>query len=61
MNTTIFFPSTPEQLGALYAWHIAQAADGETTLKNAIKHVAAAQDIYARLRSARDHQEHEPV
>ncbi len=61
MTTAILFPATPEQLGALYACHIAQAADGETTIKNAIKHLVAAQDIQTRLRAARDHQEHEPV
>ncbi len=56
MTTIILFPATPEQLVALYNWHLEQWRGD-----NDIKHVLAAQDIQARLRAARDHQEHEPV
>lgn len=58
MITNILFSATPEQLEALRAWHLHEAAHASTIPERA-QHLAHADDIHRRLLAAETRSETE--
>lgn len=56
MQTVILFPATPQQLDALHAWHLHEAAHASTVPERA-DHLRHADDIQRRLRDAEERTE----
>lgn len=59
MQTVILFAATPQQLEALHAWHVREAAHASTVPERA-DHLRHADDIQRRLRDAEERTEGGP-
>lgn len=59
MQTVILFAATPQQLEALHAWHLHEAAHASTVPERA-DHLRHADDIQRRLRDAEERTEGGP-